>query len=117
MANKTKNEDWMGFGSGAPWVPGVVLILVGSVLLFANLTGYELRNWWALFILIPAISNFNQAYAAYRSSGKFDKGGVTFAFWGLFFVLLSGTFLLGFSIGAIWPVFLILGGLMLILGR
>jgi hypothetical protein len=117
MAKETKHEDWMGMGGSAPWIPGVVLILVGGVLLFANLTGFELRNWWALFILIPAISNFNQAYDAYRASGSFDKATATSAFWGVFFVLLSGTFLLGLSFGVIWPAFLILGGLMLILGR
>jgi hypothetical protein len=117
MAKETKHEDWMGFGSNAPWIPGIVLILVGSVLLFANYTGFELRNWWALFILIPAMSSFNQAYAAYTAAGGFTKEVATNAFWGAFFVLLSGTFLLGLSIGVIWPVFLILGGLMLIFGR
>jgi hypothetical protein len=37
---------------------GVALIALGMLFLVQNYLGYELRNWWALFILIPAIGSF-----------------------------------------------------------
>lgn len=116
---KAREEHWRPgmakFGSGS-WVPGVILILLGLVFLFNNLTGYQLENWWALFILIPAFSNFSTAYDRYRHSGGLDRFARARLFWGLFFVLLSAVFLLNFDLGNFWPVFLILGGLGLLLG-
>ena len=98
------------------WMLGLILILVGAIFLIGNLTGYELDNWWALFILFPALSNFSSALNHYRSSGSLDRRVRNELFWGFFFVLLSGAFLLGFSFSLLWPAFLILAGLGMLLG-
>lgn len=98
------------------WVPGIVLIILGSLFLLTNLTGYRLDNWWALFILIPAANNLSAAYARYRLAGSVDRHTRSHLFWGLFFVLLSSAFLFNFDFGLFWPAFIILAGLGMLLG-
>ena len=107
------HRHWRG---RSPWVPGLILILIGAFFLFRNFTGFPLENWWALFILIPAVGNFSGAYESFRESGSLNRYARSQLFWGLFFVLLSGSFLLALDFGLIWPAFLILGGLALLLG-
>ena len=46
------------------WIWAVVLIVLGLVFLVQNLTGFTLDNWWALFILIPAVAAFANAWRA-----------------------------------------------------
>ncbi|HQF70732.1 MAG TPA: hypothetical protein PLH39_05580, partial [Promineifilum sp.] len=43
------------------WMPGLGLIAVGVIFLLANFTGFQLHNWWALFILIGAFGAFGSA--------------------------------------------------------
>jgi hypothetical protein len=118
MTDKEKQNDFWSWGGGQQQslVWGFILILMGGFFLLRNYTGIELDNWWALFILFPAVSSFTSAYNAYRSSGTIDKQVRSGAFWGLFFVLLSASFLLSLDFGLIWPVFLILGGIAMLLG-
>jgi hypothetical protein len=121
MTDKQDNDTgwewgWRHRRNRSPWFPGVILILIGGFFLLRNYTGYDLENWWALFILIPAVGSFSSAYESYRSSGTFDRNARHQLFWGLFFTLLSGSFLLSLDFGLIWPFFLILGGLGMLLG-
>jgi hypothetical protein len=122
MAKKkeTENhEDWNWVWpskTGQAWFPGIILVAIGVVFLLRNVTGFELRNWWAIFILFPALGNFVGAYEHYKASGVFDKKARGLAFWGALMTLLAASFLFGLDFGLIWPVFLILGGLGMLLG-
>lgn len=91
------------------WFPGVALIFVGVIFLLRQLTGFDLKNWWALFILFPAGINLYSAYQIYRSHG-FSQDARAHLFWGAFLVLLASVFLAGLDFEIIWPVFLILAG-------
>jgi hypothetical protein len=94
----------------------VVLILIGVVFLLRNyFPEYALDNWWALFILLPAMSSFTRAVEIYRKDG-FNRSARSSVFWGLFFTLLSASFLFSLNFGLIWPAFLIIGGLAMLLG-
>ena len=57
---------------GGGWVAGIILIVLGGMFLLRNtgIFNISLRNWWALFILIPAISAFDTALRTYRSAGN-----------------------------------------------
>ena len=57
---------------GGTWVAGLVLILLGGMFLLRNTGTFDLplRNWWALFILIPAIGAFDSALRTYRNAGN-----------------------------------------------
>lgn len=120
MTDKEQNEnetDW-SWSSGRmhSWMPGIVLILIGGVFLLRNFYHIDLHNWWALFILFPALSNFTGAYEQYRQTHEFSRRVRGRLFAGLVFTLLSVSFLLGLDFGLLWPVFLILGGLGILLG-
>jgi hypothetical protein len=103
--------------SGSSWIPGLVLVLVGFAFLAANLWEFHLDNWWALFILIPALGNFNTAYEKYRRAGHWTRGARSALGWGFFFVIIAATFLFNISWSLMWPVLLILLGLGFILNN
>lgn len=114
---KQNEKDWSWHhGREQSWIPGIVLILLGTVFLLRNVFDIDIENWWAVFILFPALGNLMSAYTQYRASGQFDRKVRSHAFWGLFFVMLASAFFFGLDFGLIWPVFLILGGLALLLG-
>ncbi len=114
--NTTLEFSWDSNSPTQRWMMGLALILVSAIFLIGNLTGFEIHNWWVVFILFPAISNFAQAVDAYRASGGFDRSVTRHAFWGLFFVVLAGSFLFNYSLSLLWPVFLILAGIAFLFG-
>ena len=98
------------------WMAGVVLIAIGLIFLATNVVGFELNNWWALFILIPAVSNFSSAYENYKQNGRLEKSGRGSITGGLILSLIAFTFLFGWDWAVIWPLFLIIGGVGALLG-
>ena len=50
---------------GNTWL-GAALIALGVAFFAGSYFGYELRNWWALFILIPAVGAFGGAWYAWQ---------------------------------------------------
>ena len=54
------------------WIPGLVLIGIGTVFLLKNFTDFRLDNWWALFILIPAFGSLGNFVRAFRSAGRIN---------------------------------------------
>ncbi|MFT3891043.1 MAG: hypothetical protein QM730_05365 [Anaerolineales bacterium] len=54
------------------WTVGLILILLGGMFLMRNMGNFSfpLQNWWALFILIPAIGAIDSALRMYRHAGE-----------------------------------------------
>ena len=102
-----KGANWR---SEANWVPGIILIAIGVIFLFTNLTGFHLDNWWALFIMIPAVKNFGSAWGSYQRHGRFTKSARGSLTGGMILTLIASAFLFNISWGLIWPFFLIIGG-------
>ena len=75
-----------------------VLILIGVVFLVKNLgwagEDWSFNHWWALFILIPAIGSFGNAWNSYNAAGRrIDAAtGRSLAF-GVLFVAVTVLFL------------------------
>jgi hypothetical protein len=99
-----------------PWLPGVILIGLGLIFLLNNFTGYELQNWWALFILIPAVGSFSKAADIMRAEDGFTRQAWGAVAGGLILSLVTAAFLFDLDWGMIWSVFLIIGGMGLFLG-
>ncbi len=102
--------------SSQRWVPGVILILLGGVFLLGNLTHFTLDNWWALFILIPAVGSFSRAYEHYRQAGRLDEHAVQALLGGAILTAVTAILLFQLSWALFGPAILILIGLSL-LGR
>lgn len=97
------------------WLPGLILVVIGLVLLASTLSGFQLRNWWALFILIPAVSSLVSAWKHYQSAGRVNRSALNALFVGVLFALLATVFLFDLSWTLFGPLLLILlGGGMLI---
>lgn len=101
------------------WIAGIVLIIFGVLFLLQNLDIEvpAVDNWWALFILIPAIGAFIGAWNSYQEVG----GRLTYAVrWGvvsgLILTMVALTFLLNLNWGLIWPIVLIVIGLAALIG-
>lgn len=76
-----------------------------------NLSG----NWWAIFIAIPAVAMLYNAYTAYNRDGRITaevrknlSGGVIVAT--VAFIAATNQW------GKLWPLFLIVPGVLLLLG-
>ncbi len=93
------------------WIPGVALILLGVIFLFDNAFGVELiDNWWALFILIPAVANLNRAWQRYRRAGRWTSSARSALTGGLLIGAVALIFLFDLSWSLFWPVLLIILG-------
>ncbi len=103
--------------AGGNLIPGIVLIVIGGIFLLSNLTGLSINNWWALFILIPAFSNFQNAWRSYQRHGRLSRGARGSITGGLILTLVAATFLFDFlTWGVVWPLFLVILGLSALLG-
>lgn len=97
-------------GGSHAWVPGLVLIGFGAFFLLRNFTDFELNNWWALFILIPAFGSLGNFMRAYRRENRFNDEARGSLIGGLILLFVAAIFLFGWSWGAVWPVFLVIAG-------
>mgnify|MGYP001812769204 CR=1 FL=1 len=102
--------------SKSGWIGGVVLIIVGGYFLLGNLFGFALvGNWWAAFILIPAVYSLARAYEDYRDNGRLTERGRGSLIGGLLIGTVAFIFLFGLNIGNLWPLFLIIIGVGILL--
>ncbi len=98
------------FRSQGAWIMGLALVALGVIFLLQNMGLLVLNNWWALFIMIPALGAFSEAWGRYRSAGRLTGAARGSLLGGLFFTLLTAIFLFGWNSGLIWPVVIILVG-------
>lgn len=104
--------------SGSAVVAGLILILLGAAFLMQNFGNYTipLRNWWALFILIPAIGAFDTALRGYRQEGGRLTGPARGSLLvGLVLTLVTAAFLFQLNWAFVGPVLLIFAGLGILL--
>lgn len=90
---------------------GIILIGAGIIFLLERTGIFHLYNWWALFILLPAIGAFRTAYSTYKSAGDRLTGAARGSLLGgLLLSALALIFLFGFNFGTLWPLLLIIAG-------
>lgn len=100
------------------WIPGLVLIGLGVIFLLNNFFDIQLiNNWWALFILIPAVVNLNNAWTRYREAGHWTEAAIGSLTGGLLIAAVAMIFLFELSWGMFWPVLLIILGLGILIRR
>ena len=93
------------------WIAGGVLILIGIVFIVRNLTGLELHNWWALFILIPALGSLATAWQTFeKNDRRFTAASRGPLVGGVVLLAVAAIFLFSLDWAIAWPFLLILGG-------
>jgi hypothetical protein len=103
-----------GSGGSLTWVAGVILILLGIAFLLQNMGTFSipLENWWALFIMIPAIGAFDTAQRIYRKAdNQFTASARSSALGGVILTLITASFLFNLDWDIFGPVLIILGGI------
>jgi len=95
----------------AAWIGGAVLILIGVIFLLQNLSGIGFGNWWALFILIPALGSLATAWRIYQTNGRLTAAARGPLIGGVILLMITATFLFNLDWGKVWPLFLIIAGL------
>lgn len=115
-----KNEE-QGKGShrsDSGWIPGLILIGLGLVFLLNNFFDIDFfHNWWALFILIPAVSNLNNAWRRYREAGAWTESAIGALTGGLLMGFVALIFLFELSWSTFWPILLIILGVGILMRR
>jgi uncharacterized membrane protein YhaH (DUF805 family) len=94
------------------WIVGVVFVLAGAAILLGNFTGFRLNNWWALFILIPAVGAFSNAFRSYKNAGdRLNASARGSLIGGLTMVFMMIVFLFSLDLSLLWPVGLVVVGI------
>lgn len=98
--------------------PAVAVIAVGVIFLMNNLglniPFLDRSNWWAWLILIAALGPLTHAYSAYRARGTVDAEILGSLVSGGVLVLVAVMFLVGLDWSVWWPLFVIAGGLFML---
>ncbi len=98
------------------WIMGIVLVALAGFMYLQNAKLYILNNWWALFILIPALGSFLNAWRhAREAGGRFTmraRGAIIF---GLVLLAVAAMFLFGLNWTILGPALLAFAGLGMII--
>ncbi|WP_420640813.1 LiaF transmembrane domain-containing protein [Candidatus Leptofilum sp.] len=98
-------------------IMAVIFIVIGAVLMVANVTDFSFQNWWALFMLIPLAGFAQNIYSDYRANGRLTSASTGAIITSLAILLAASIFLFeAITWGMIWPVGLIFAGLSMFLG-
>jgi len=111
-ARRQRREERRELG-GSTWIAGVILVVLGGIFLVRNtgILNFSFTNWWALFILIPALGSLDKAFRAYRNAGnQLTTLARNSFFVGLFLTFLCASFLFSFNWSLFGPILLILLG-------
>lgn len=111
-----REERRAGRGSSGAWFGGAILIILGIIFLLQNMGALALENWWALFILLPAVGAFGNAWRAYQNSGgRLTAPARGSLIGGLVLTMIAAVFLFNLQWGILGPVILILAGIGILL--
>lgn len=96
-------------------VPALLVIALGAFFLLDNLDIHvaflDRQNWWAWLILLAALAPLSDAVQRYRSLGAVDGAVLHSLLTAAAIVMVAMMFLLELSWRQWWPVFVIYGGL------
>ena len=109
-------EERRAMRAGGEWSGGALLLLIGLLLLGRNLNFTAFDNWWALFIMLPAIGSFSTAWGMYQAAGgRFTMRARSAILVGLVLTAVTVMFLFNLNWTILGPALLILAGVGLLI--
>jgi drug/metabolite transporter (DMT)-like permease len=102
---------------GSAWIVGTILIVLGGLFLVrtTRIVDIPLTNWWALFILIPAIVALSAAWHTYQAEGRLTGPARGSLLVGLILTFITFMFLFEVSWTYVGPILIIAVGIAIIL--
>ena len=98
--------------SGVAW-GGLALIGIGVIFLLQTMGLLPSHfNWWALFILMPGVAMFYQAWQMSEHGAHIDRRVRGTLIGGTAVTMVALIFLFNLPWGVMWPVFLIMAGIL-----
>ena len=111
IIQRARNNGLLQFGHVLVMLGTGLLIVVGLVLLAQNFGISTLNNWWALFILIPAVGALANAWRAYSAAGGHLTGSARGSLiGGLILLMVTAVFLFNLNWSLLGPILIILAG-------
>jgi hypothetical protein len=98
------------------WIVGLILIVLGSMFLMrtTGMLAISLTNWWALFILIPAVGAYSTAWHIYQEEGRLNGPARGSLLVGLVLTFVTLMFLFEISWTYVGPILIIVVGIALV---
>ena len=98
-------------------VGALILIGIGVIFFLQQSNFIKLDfNWWAIFIVIPGAWLLWSAYAAYSQAGTWTKRAREQAVSAVSMLVVGGILIFDLDWGRVWPLFLIVPGVLMLLG-
>ncbi|MEI6308250.1 MAG: hypothetical protein WCP58_01230 [bacterium] len=111
----SSHESWQATRrhrhGGSGWIWGLGLLALGVIFLLQNLGIFTLNNWWAIFILIPAVGSFATMVSSIQERGRFTSAAGGSLIGGLMLTFVALIFFFSWDWGKVWPFFLIIIGI------
>jgi hypothetical protein len=99
------------------WTIGAIFVLIGVFMLARNMNLVGVQNWWAFFILIPALTGFGTFVNDLRSTGSITARGRNGLISGVVLTSIAVIFILNQNWRVFGPGILIMGGLAMLLNN
>lgn len=109
MTTKDNNNTKSMMNSGM--AGGLIMITVGVIFLLTQFIDFQFRNWWALFILIPAIISWTWAARSIMEAGALTPKSIQAITGSLFPIFVASIFLFQWDWTLVWPGFIVIAGL------
>ncbi len=102
---------------GGTWIVGIILIILGGLFLMrtSGIADIPLTNWWALFILIPAVGALSAAWRTYQEEGRLTGPARGSLLVGLVLAFITFMFLFEISWTYMGPLLIIGVGIAIII--
>jgi cobalamin biosynthesis protein CobD/CbiB len=111
---RRQRRDARQANGGGTWIIGLILIGLGVAFLLQDMGTISIPfgNWWALFILIPAVASFDRAFRAYRNAdGHLNASVRNPLFVGVVLTIVTLGFIFNINWTFFGPALIILVGL------
>jgi hypothetical protein len=91
---------------------GAILILLGIAFLLQTLGIFDLDNWWALFIMLPAVGAFESAWREYKDAGsRLNSKARGSLILGFILTMVTAVLLFELNWSVLGPILIILAGI------
>jgi hypothetical protein len=113
-ARAQRRAERRGGANPGAWIGGLLLIGLGVILFLQNqgvAVAFPFNNWWAPFILLPALGAFGNAWRVYQAEGRLNAAARGSLLVGLVLTVVAAAFLFELNWTLLGPALLLMAGI------